>query len=134
MARASAEGAFFSLILFVLRDVDFRNPVVDRTRVRVRVGVRDRIMVSVRISVRVRVMIRLRVRVRVIARVRVRVRVAIRVRVNQDHWQTVSESRFGPPLHILPAHPPFPRRIGSPALALERPYRIPSIGGGGASE
>ena len=101
MARASAESAFCSIILFVLRDVDFRNPVAFRTRVSVGVGVRDRIMISVRISVRVRVMIRLRVRVGVIARVRVRVRVAIRVRVNQDHWQTVSESRSGPPLRIL---------------------------------
>jgi hypothetical protein len=41
MARASAEGAFFSILLFnnfaeILRDVDFRNPVVVRARVRVR--------------------------------------------------------------------------------------------------
>ena len=64
MARASAEGAFFSMILFdnfaeVLRDVDFRNPVVVRARLRVRVVVRDRIMV--------RVMVRVGVRVRVLA-------------------------------------------------------------------
>jgi hypothetical protein len=65
MARASAEGAFFSMILFnnfaeVLRDVDFRNAVVvrARVRVRVRVGVRDRIMVRVMIRVRVRVRVR----------------------------------------------------------------------------
>ncbi len=44
----------------VLRDVDFRNPVVVRARVRVRVGVRDRIMV--RVMARVRVMVRVRVR------------------------------------------------------------------------
>jgi hypothetical protein len=58
MARASAEGAFFSLILFnnfaeVLRDVNFRNPLVVRARVRIRVGVRDRIMVKVVVSVRI---------------------------------------------------------------------------------
>jgi hypothetical protein len=69
MARASADGTFFSIILFnnfaeVLRDVDFRNPVVVRARVRVRVGVRDRIMVRVMVSVRIRVRVRVMIRVR----------------------------------------------------------------------
>ena len=36
---------------------------------------------------------------------------------------TVSESRSSP------AHPPFPRRTGSPALVSERPYQTPSMGG-----
>ena len=72
MARASAEGAFFSMILFdnfaeVLRDVDFRNPVVVRARLRVRVVVRDRIIV--RVMVRVRVMVKVRSRVKVKVRV-----------------------------------------------------------------
>ena len=61
MARASAEVSLCSIILFnsfaeILRDVDFRNPVVVRARVRVRVRVTTivRVMVSDRIRVRVR--------------------------------------------------------------------------------
>ena len=56
MARASAEVSLCcSIILFtsnssaeILRDVDFKNPVVVRARVRirVRVGVRDMIIVN----------------------------------------------------------------------------------------
>ena len=79
----------------ILRDVDFRNPVVVRAkvmvrmRVRVRIGVRDmikvRVMVGVRIRVRVKVMIWVRVRVRVIARVRIRVRVGVRIKVRGEN-------------------------------------------------
>jgi hypothetical protein len=49
---------FFNNFAEVLRDVDFRNPVMVRAKVRVRVGVRDRIMV--RVMIRVRVMVRVR--------------------------------------------------------------------------
>ena len=66
MARASAEVSLCcSIILFtsnsfaeILRDVDFRNPVVVRARVRIRVGVRDMIIVRVMVSNRIRVRVR----------------------------------------------------------------------------
>ena len=66
MARASAEVSLCcSIILFtsnsfaeILRDVDFRNPVVVRARVRIRVGVRDMIIVRVMVSNRIRVVVR----------------------------------------------------------------------------
>ena len=66
MARASAEVSLCcSIILFtsnsfaeILRDVDFRNPVVVRARVRIRVGVRDMIIVRVMVSNRLRVRVR----------------------------------------------------------------------------
>ena len=63
MARASAEVSLCSIILFnsfaeILRDVDFRNPVVVRARVRVRVGVRDTIIVRVMVSDRIKVRVR----------------------------------------------------------------------------
>ena len=68
MVRASAEVSLCcSIILFtsnsfaeILRDVDFRNPVVVRARVRirVRVGVRDMIIVRVMVSNRIRVRVR----------------------------------------------------------------------------
>ena len=66
MARASGEVSLCcSIILFnsfaeILRDVDFRNPVVVRARVRirVRVGVRDMIIVRVMVSNRIRVRVR----------------------------------------------------------------------------
>ena len=67
--------------------MDFRNPVVVRARVmvrmrvRVRVGVRD----MIKIRVRVKVMIWVRVRVRVIARVRIRVRVGVRIKVRGEN-------------------------------------------------
>ena len=62
--------------IWVLRDVDFKNPV--RVKVRVKVRVRVRVRVCVMLRVRVRVRIRVRVRVRVTSRVRVRVRMCVR--------------------------------------------------------
>jgi hypothetical protein len=65
MARASAEVSLCSIILFnsfaeILRDVDFRNPVVVRAtvRARVRVGVRVTTIVRVMVSDRIRVRVR----------------------------------------------------------------------------